>query len=83
MANNNKAATINPWKQMVPVFLPKANDGDQNYARVVVNGKPYQIPRGKQQLVPKPVYEVLARSETARAITENYNDAMQEQAKNR
>ena len=73
----------NPWKQMYPVFLPKAIDGDQNFVRVVVNGKPYQIPRGKQQLVPKPVYEVLARSETARGVTENYDDAMQEQANKR
>ena len=63
----------NTWNQFVPVFLSKGRSGEQNFVRVVVNGRPYQIPRGKQQLVPRPVYEVLSRSECAKLITEAYD----------
>lgn len=57
----------------VPVFLSPAETGEQDFVRVVVNAKPYQIPRGKHQLVPRAVYEVLARSEHAKLITKAYN----------
>ena len=59
--------------QRVPVYLRPAETGEQNFVRVVVNGKAYQIPRGRQQMVPRPVYEVLARSEQAKLITRMYN----------
>ena len=62
----------------VPILLRAAEDGEQNFARVVVNGKPYQIPRGRQMLIPRPVYEVLARSEHAKLITRAYNAQQQE-----
>ena len=62
-----------PWNDLVPVFLSKALSGEQNFVRVVVNGRPYQIPRGKQQQVPRPVYEVLSRSEGAKLITAAYD----------
>lgn len=62
-----------PVVQRVPVFLRPAETGEQNFVRVVVNGKAYQIPRGRQQMVPRPVYEVLARSEHAKLITRAYN----------
>jgi len=64
---------VSPWKQMIPVFLSKGQGGEQNFVRVVVNGRPYQIPRGKQQSVPRPVYEVLSRSEGAKLITAAYD----------
>lgn len=63
----------NAWNIQVPVFLAKGRNGEENYVRVVVNGRAYQIPRGKQQLVPRPVYEVLSRSECAKLITEAYD----------
>lgn len=71
---NTKIETAyNPWKHMVVVFLPKASDGDQNYVRVGINGKMYQVPRGRQVRVPKPVYDVLSRSEHAQKISEMYS----------
>lgn len=73
----------NPWKQMYPVFLPKASGGEQNFVRVVVNGRPFQIPRGRQQMVPRPVYEVLARSETAKNVTECFDEAKRTEEKQR
>lgn len=74
MAENvAKTKRMDPWKQMVSIFLAKAADGDQNFVKVVINGRLFQVPRGKRQLVPKPVYEVLSRSEHAKNITELYD----------
>lgn len=62
-----------PVAARVPVFLRPAETGEQNFVRVVFNGKPYQIPRGRQQMVSRAVYEILARSEHAKLITRAYN----------
>lgn len=62
-----------PWQHKVTVLLPKASDGDQNFVLVGINGKNYQVPRGKRVQVPKPVYDVLSRSEHAQMISERYN----------
>lgn len=82
MAETKTTKTVEPKVNIatlrVPVLLRAAEDGEQNFARVVVNGKTYQIPRGKQQLIPRPVYEVLARSEHAKLITRAYNAQQQE-----
>lgn len=75
---NKATKKIDYWKQMCPVFLPKATGGEQNFVRVVVNGRPFQIPRGRQQMVPRPVYEILLRSETAKGITDTYDEAKRE-----
>ena len=75
MAAEKKTETAyNPWEHMVTVFLPKAADGDQNFARVGINGKMYQVPRGKQVRVAKPVYDILSRSEHAQKISEIYSE---------
>jgi hypothetical protein len=73
MAETTKTTKKTAEVQRVPVFLRPAETGEQNFVRVVVNGKAYQIPRGRQQMVPRPVYEVLARSEQAKHITRAYN----------
>lgn len=64
---------INPWEDKLPVYFAKGTDNEPNYVRVVVNGRAYQIPRGRQQLVPRPVYEVISRSEHAKHITSTYD----------
>lgn len=81
MANKNietvtaAEPAYNPWNDRVPVFLAKATDGDQQFVFVCVNDKGFQVPRGKRTLVPRPVYEVLTRSEYAQQITESYDEA--------
>lgn len=67
--------TYNVWKDKVPVFLPKATDGNQQFVYVCINDRTFQVPRGKRTLVAKPVYDVLMRSEYAQQITEAYDSA--------
>lgn len=69
---------ISPWKQMLTIFCPKADDNGPDYAFVCINGKTFQVPRGKQVRVPRPVYEVLSRSEHAKLITAAYDKANKE-----
>lgn len=64
----------NPWNHKVAVLLPKASDGDQNFVFVSINGKGYQVPRNKRVLVPKPVYDILSRSEHAQMVSERFNE---------
>lgn len=50
-------AQADPWEQTMPVFIPRAMAGEQKFVMVGVNGRRYQVPRGKQVEVPLPLYE--------------------------
>lgn len=56
----------------IMVYLDRATGGEENFVRVGVNGKMYQVPRGKNVMVPRAVFDVLRRSSTAKAVTERY-----------
>ena len=73
-AATEKTVPVNPWQDMIPVFCARGGDNEPNFVYAVVNGRAFQIPRGKQQLVPRPVYEILSRSEHAKNITAMYDD---------
>ena len=45
------------WKQTRSVFVPRAMGGEQRFIMVGVNGRRYQVPRGKTVEVPLPLYE--------------------------
>ena len=62
-----------PWKDMVPVFLPKGNPREENFARVGVNGRMFQVPKGRQVQVPRPVYTVLMYSQDAKDFTDRFD----------
>lgn len=47
------------WEQKRTITLPRAPMHEQNFVLVGVNGKRYQVPRGKQVEVPLPLYERL------------------------
>ena len=57
MANSN-----NPMKEMVDVFVPLVS-GEENTMFVGLNGKAWQIPRGKKVQVPRPVADIIERSQ--------------------
>lgn len=57
MAAKNEAQVQDPWQVMMPVFLPRGFTGSQKHVMVGVNGRRYQVPRGKQVEVPLPLYE--------------------------
>lgn len=50
---------VDPFKQMVPIYLDKSMGGDANYVYAGVNGHVYQVPTGMDIEVPKPIYQVL------------------------
>ena len=56
------ANTANPMKEMVDIFIPIVS-GEENTVFVGLNGKAWQIPRGKREKVPKPVAEIVERSQ--------------------
>lgn len=70
------AGTSKLWDEMVEVRLPKAPKTEQNFQFVGVNGKTFQVPRGKSVKVPKPVAQVLAYSETAKNAAEEYESEL-------
>lgn len=67
------------WSEEVEVRLPKAPKTEQNFQFVGVNGRTFQVPKGKAVTVPAPVAEVLARSEAARLEAEEYESGLSEE----
>lgn len=49
------------------VFLPRASETEQQFEFVGVNGRFYQVPRGKRVEVPEEVAEVLRNKQIAEA----------------
>lgn len=59
-AKNVKApVTSNAWNEKLPIFLPRAHAGEENFVLVGVNGPQYKVPRGMPLEVPKPIHERL------------------------
>lgn len=66
----------NPWEETVEITLPKASKTEQNFQFVSVNGRTFQVPKGKTVKVPKPVYEVLMNSRYAEEKAEKYEEEL-------
>ena len=47
------------FAEMKSITLPRAGGTEQQSEFVCVNGRTFQVPRGKAVEVPEPVYEVL------------------------
>lgn len=74
-AEQTQEVRRDPMKEMVDVFLTKGGPGEANFQFVCLNGVPFQVPRGKRVSVPRPIYEILARSEDAREYTDAFDEA--------
>lgn len=74
-----KTKKADVWNEMVEVRLPKAPKTEQNFQFVGVNGRTFQVPKGKSVTVPKPVYEVLMNAEKAKSEAEDYESELNEQ----
>ena len=57
-----KDIPVDPMKQYVSVYLPRASKSEQNFVFVSLNGKGYDIMKGQQVRVPRPVADILAES---------------------
>ena len=67
-----RIAMENAFAVMKTITLPRAGGTEQQSEFVCVNGRTFQVPRGKAVEVPTPVYEVLENArrqlEAARKI---------------
>lgn len=68
-----EAQPISPWDEMLEIKLPKASKTEQNFQFVSVNGRVFQVPKGKTVKVPKPVYEVLKNKEAAEEEADSFS----------
>ena len=58
----------NAFAGMKTITLPRAGGTEQQSVFVCVNGRTFQVPRGKAVEVPEPVYEVIMASSSVREI---------------
>ena len=62
MAEVQKKAKYDPWKDMVEVFIPKKSRGEQDTTYIRLNRRAYLVPKGKRTMVPRPVAKIIDRS---------------------
>lgn len=87
VAKSAAKAAVDPRRDMVNVFIPKGQINEENYQFVSVGDKTYQIMRGTDVAVPRPVAEVLKNSSYAARVSEiviereqsKFNEAQQAQ----
>ena len=60
---NIEAKDIEAKAETKTVFLPRASETEQQFEFVCINGKAYQVPRGKPVEVPLAVAEVLEHAQ--------------------
>ena len=71
-----------PFKEMVAIYLPEDPSSDDDTVFVAVNGRTYQIKRGYDVMVPRPVAEVLVNSRRAARVSKIVIDRAQEEFNN-
>ena len=62
-AKDIEAKDIEAKAETKTVFLPRASETEQQFEFVCINGKAYQVPRGKPVEVPLAVAEVLEHTQ--------------------
>lgn len=69
------AKTVDIWKETRPVLLPPAQSNEEKMQFVCVNGRRFQVPKGKTVMVPLPVYEALREAQRANTAAIDYERA--------
>lgn len=70
-------AAHDPWQEMRPITLPRGQSQEQQFRFVCVNGRSYQVPKGKAVEVPLPIYQCLLESQAAEEAAFQANRAEQ------
>ena len=68
------------WQEKREIFLPYATKGEEQFILVGVNGRKYQVPRGKNVTVPLPLYERIQIMLEANARTVEYCESLPNEA---
>jgi hypothetical protein len=69
-----------PWEDMRKIRLAKAAKNETNYQYVAVNGRAYQIPKGKEVEVPFPIYDRLIKMQEAEEAADAYEREVERMA---
>lgn len=69
------------WKKTKEVLLPRAQENEQKFEFVCVNGRTFQVPKGKRVEVPLPVAEVLENAQRQMEHADEEAEEMAEGAK--
>ena len=64
------------WNEKREVFLSYATKGEEQFIFVAVNGRRYQVPRGRSVLVPLPLYERIQIMQEAELRTMEYANSL-------
>lgn len=77
-----KPVVSDAWERKRTVFLPRAMGREQKFLLVGVNGRRYQVPRGKPVEVPEPLAEridIMLKAEERAIADRNHWDAEAEE----
>lgn len=68
------------WEEKREIFLPYATKGEEQFIFVAVNGRKYQVPRGRNVTVPLPLYERIRIMQEAESRTVEYRNSLPNEA---
>lgn len=64
------------WEEKREIFLPYATKGEEQFIFVAVNGRKYQVPRGRNVTLPLPLYERIKIMQEAESRTVEYRNSL-------
>lgn len=68
------------WAEQREIFLPYATKGEEQFVFVAVNGKKYQVPRGRSVTLPLPLYERIQIMLEAEANAVKFRESLPNEA---
>lgn len=81
MVSTTKTEVQDVWKQTKEVLLPRAQENEQKFEFVCVNGRTFQVPKGKRVEVPLPVAEVIENAQMQMEQADRESEEMENAAK--
>lgn len=81
MVSTTKTEVQDVWKQTKKVLLPRAQENEQKFEFVCVNGRTFQVPKGKRVEVPLPVAEVIENAQMQMEQADRESEEMEQAAK--
>lgn len=79
--STTKTEVQDVWKQTKEVLLPRAQENEQKFEFVCVNGRTFQVPKGKRVEVPLPVAEVIENAQMQMEQADRESEEMEHAAK--
>ncbi|MGN1369216.1 MAG: hypothetical protein ACI4WX_10130 [Aristaeellaceae bacterium] len=73
-------AQSSEWEESREIFLPYATKGEEQFVFVSVNGRKYQVPRGRTVNLPLPLYERIQIMLEAEAKAVKYTESLPNEA---